>query len=208
MSIMLLSACDAWSIQPLPIKTSIPSSTPIILSATPIVITLPFTSTPGVSLTITSTSTSTDMPSPSNTPTQISIPPTATPAPVKSLQVQILGCSTSIDIIHGMGEVTNAFIIVKNTSEVDLPNTCALLRANDENRQHPDKTRCVANLPAQNQVTLKLTVDSAYKQDTAIQVDVSSNDILLFRTDKSSCSKIDLFGGDPSNLNTIKPIQP
>jgi len=106
-----------------------------------------------------------------------------------------------------MGEVTNAYVTVKNTGTVDLPNTCALLRAIDEGREHPNKKMCVANLPLQNQVTLKLTVDSTYKQNTVIQVDTSSNDVLLLRVDKPSCTDIGLFGGAPSDVGVIKPIQ-
>jgi len=106
-----------------------------------------------------------------------------------------------------MGEVTNAYVIVKNTSKVDLPNTCALLRAIDEDREHPDKKKCVPNLPVQNQVTLKLTVDSVYKQDTLIQVDASSSDVLLLRVDKPSCTDIGLFGGAPPDLGVVKPIE-
>ncbi len=117
-----------------------------------------------------------------------------------------MGCNTSIDIMHGMGEVTNAYVTVKNTGNVDLPNACALLRALDEDREHPDKKKCIPNLPAQNQVTLKLTVDSAYKQDTAIQVDASSNDVLLLRVDKRSCTDIGLFGGAPPDIGIVKPI--
>ena len=107
-----------------------------------------------------------------------------------------------------MGEVTNAYVTVKNTGTVDLPNTCALLRAIDEDREHPDKKVCVSNLPVQNQVTLKLTVDSAYKKDTVIQVDTTSNEVILLRVDRPSCTDIGLFGGAPSDLNVIKPIQP
>ena len=129
------------------------------------------------------------------------------PLRVQSVAVDILGCNTSLDITHGMGEVTNAYVTVKNTGTVDLPNTCALLRAIDEDREHPDKKVCVANLPVQNQVTLKLTVDSAYKQDTIIQVDASSNEVLLLRVDKPSCTDIGLFGGAPSDVGVIKPIE-
>jgi hypothetical protein len=106
-----------------------------------------------------------------------------------------------------MGEVTNAYVTVKNTGTVDLPNTCALLRAIDEDRVHPDKQKCVSNLPVQNQVTLKLTVDSVYKQNTVIQVDASSNDVLLLRVDKPSCTDIGLFGGAPSDVGVVKPIE-
>ena len=124
------------------------------------------------------------------------------------MAVDILGCNTSIDITHGLGEVTNAYVTVKNTGTVDLPNTCSLLRAIDEGREHPDKKVCVANLPVQNQVTFKLTVDSAYKQDTVIQVDTSSNEAILLRLDRPSCTDIGLFGGAPSDIGVIKPIQP
>jgi hypothetical protein len=121
--------------------------------------------------------------------------------------VDILGCNTSIDITHGMGEVTNSYVTIKNTGTVDLPNTCALLRAIDEDREHPDKQVCVNNLPVQYQVTLKLTVDSAYQQNTVIQVDATSNDVILLRVDKPSCTDIGLFGGAPTDLGVVKPIE-
>lgn len=107
-----------------------------------------------------------------------------------------------------MGEVTNAFVTVQNNGTVDLPNTCAILRAIDEDRAHPDKTICVNNLPPQNEVNLKLTVDSQYKVDTIIQVDVTSNEITLLRLDKQSCRDISLFGGTPSDVGVVKPFSP
>jgi hypothetical protein len=213
--IFILTACDTWGVapQPFPVWTVIPTRTPSIVTATPIIITLPFTETiiPGVTVLVPVTLTNTEIPSPA--PTSTPIPPTETPAPtftstaVQSVAVDILGCNTSIDITHGMGEVTNAYVTVKNTGTVDLPNTCALLRAIDEDREHPDKKKCVANLPVQSQVTLKLTVDSTYKQNTVIQVDTSSNDVLLLRVDKPSCTDISLFGGAPSDIGVIKPIE-
>jgi hypothetical protein len=105
-----------------------------------------------------------------------------------------------------MGEVTNAYITVKNTGTVDLPNSCALLRAIDEDREHPDKKKCVDNLPAQYQVNLKLTVDSKYQVGTVIQVDVTSNETTLLRVDKQSCRDISLFGGAPTDVGEVKPI--
>lgn len=124
------------------------------------------------------------------------------------MAVEILGCNTGIDIMNGMGEVTNAYVVVKNTGTVDLPNTCGLLRANDEGREHPDKKSCIANLPVQNQVTLKLTVDSTYKENTVIQVDALSNDAVLLRIDKQSCRDIQLIGGVPADVGVVRPIQP
>jgi hypothetical protein len=107
-----------------------------------------------------------------------------------------------------MGEVTNAFVTIQNDGTMDLPNTCALLRALDEDREHPDKKKCFDNLPVGNQTTLKLTADSAYKQQTIIQVDVTSNDAILLRVDQASCSDISLFGGEPADIGMIKPIAP
>jgi len=210
--IFILSACDTLSAppQPFPVWTVIPSRTPNIVTATPIIISLPFTETviPGVTVVAPVTLTNTEIPSPisTNTPTETPSPsPTSTA--VQSVAVDILGCNTSIDITHGMGEVTNAYVTVKNTGTVDLPNTCALLRAIDEDREHPDKKVCVTNLPALYQVTLKLTVDSAYQQNTIIQVDTSSNDTLLLRVDKPSCTDIGLFGGAPADVGVVKPIE-
>jgi hypothetical protein len=202
LTLFLISACDSWGIQPQPFPAGarIPSRTPGVITATPIILTLPFTETITTNITLTNT----------ETPSPTAIIPTETPTitPIQSVTMDILGCNTSIDITHGMGEVTNAYVTVKNTGNVDLPNACALLRAGDEDRTHPDKKACLANLPAQNQVTFKLTVDSAYKQDTVIQVDASTNGVLLLRVDKPSCTDIGLFGSEPSDLGVIKPIQP
>ncbi len=105
-----------------------------------------------------------------------------------------------------MFEVTNAYVTIKNTGTIDLENTCALLRAIDEGREHPDKKVCTGTLPVQNLVTLKLTVDSTYKKDTVIQVDVTTNETVLLRLDKQSCRDINLFGGAPADTGLIKPI--
>lgn len=208
----LLSACDTWGVppQPFPVWTPISSSTPGIVTATPIILPPPFTqtTTPSVVIITPVTPTSTEIPSATSTFAPILPTETFTSIPIQPVAVDILGCNTSIDITHGMGEVTNAYVTVKNTGTVDLPNTCALLRAIDEDREHPDKKRCIINLPAQNQITLKLTVDSAYKQNTIIQVDVTSNEVVLLRVDKQSCTDIGLFGGAPSDVGMIKSIQP
>jgi hypothetical protein len=210
----MLASCDTWNVQPQPIPawTAIPSRTPGIVTATPIII----PPTQAIAWTATNTLetfTLTPIFAPTDTPSPTSIQITDTPSstftvvPLQSVTVDILGCNTSIDILHGMGEVTNAYVTVKNTGSVDLPNTCALLRAVDEGREHPDKKHCVNNLPAQYQVTFKLTVDSTYKQDTIIQVDASSNDVVLLRVDQQSCRDISLFGGEPLDVGGIKPLK-
>ena len=212
--VLFLTGCGTWNVapQPFPVWTPIPSRTPSIFTPTPVVL-IP-------SLTATSTaaiSTVTPVLPPTDTPTIVpSLPPvtdtaslTFTPVPVSGLQIEIIGCNTGFDFTHGMGEVTNAYVILKNTGTVDLPNACGLLRAADEDREHPDKKACVPNLPVNYQVTLKLTVDSTYKQDTIIQVDGLSNDVVLLRIDKQSCTSLDVLGiGVPGDVGVVKPITP
>ena len=101
-----------------------------------------------------------------------------------------------------MGEVTNAYVTLKNNTGVDLTDLCTTLNAKDEGRIHPDKTVCVPMLADGQQVTLKLTVDSTYKVETPIQVEVKSGEILLARIPKDSCTDIGLFVPDPGTLLT------
>ncbi len=205
-----LAACDTFgqAPQPFPVWTAIPTRTPGIVTATPIILTN-FTDTPNaiiitpIIVTSSETSTQTSTLTPTIT---ASVTPTINSSPL--IEADILGCDTGFDITHGMGEVTNAYITVKNTGMVDLPNSCFLLRALDEDREHPDKKQCVENLPVQYQVTMKLTVDSQYKADTIIQVDITTNDTILLRLDKQSCKDINLFGNIPSDLGVIKPVTP
>jgi len=107
-----------------------------------------------------------------------------------------------------MGEVTNAFIILKNTGGVELTNTKATLYALDEGRAHPDKTVDVTSLSIDYQVTLKLTVDSTYKQETPIQIEVTSEGGLFERVGADSCRDIGLFAPKPEALNTPVPANP
>jgi hypothetical protein len=118
--------------------------------------------------------------------------PSATSTNLAALTLDIVGCNTSLDISHQMGEVTNAYALIRNVSPMDFTNVCATLTASDEARQHPDKTRCVASLPSRHQVTLKLTVDTGFRQDTAIQVEIISNDGISAIALKPSCREVGL----------------
>ena len=64
------------------------------------------------------------------------------------MTLNILGCKTSLDILHLMGEVTNAYPFLRNYTGQDLTNAWVTLSASDMARFHPDKTACVAALPA------------------------------------------------------------
>jgi hypothetical protein len=168
------------------------------------------TSTPQVATPIVPTST----PFPVFTSTPFG-PPTDTPSttstvfqPVSAVTVEVLGCNTSIDITHGMGEVTNAFITLKNTGNVDLTNILATLIALDEGREHPDKTVEITYIPAAYQVTIKLTVDSTYRAETPIQIEVTADGGLFQRVGEASCRDIGLIAPNPGSLITPVPITP
>ena len=145
-------------------------------------------------------------------PVMVDLPASPTIIPTETipstlLKIDVLGCNTSIDVTHGMGEVTNAYVTVSNIGSAGLENVCATLRGLDEGRIHPDKTKCVPSLPANYQVTLKLTIDTTYKVSTPIQVDVAIQDGLFQRVGKDSCTDIGLFPPGVDDLGLIKPIE-
>ena len=205
----VLSGCSGWTIQPLPNNPPTPflppTLTPSIFTATPVVIgatVTPNVSTSTLVATATTLMTNTNVP-PSDTPVLTSTNAPAAP----SISVEVLGCNTSIDVTHGMGEVTNAYVILKNTGNVELTNLQATLNALDEGREHPDKTVEVAALPTGYAVTLKLTVDSTYQEETPVQVEVIGDAGLFQRVGADSCRDIGLFAPDPASLNTPVPSQ-
>ncbi|NJC95766.1 MAG: hypothetical protein FIB03_05415 [Anaerolineae bacterium] len=210
----LLSACNGWVIQPLPYTPPTPfqaTNPPVIYSATPIIIGVTSASAtpflPTATSTPTSLPTSTNMPSltPSATPTNTFTP--TSPGSTQGLSITILGCNTDIDITHGMGEVTNAFVTLKNIGSVELTNLRATLYALDEGRVHPDKTVELTSLPAGYQVTVKLTVDSTYKADTPIQVEVITDQGTFPREGSDSCRDLGIFVPKLEGLKTPVPIQ-
>ena len=189
-----------------------PTSTVIILSATP---TFPETPTPTQTITSTLTTTSTPISTLTSTTTSTSTAtntsvfndtPTITPSQPTELTLDILGCNTSLDILHQMGEVTNVYPVVRNYTGNNLTNVCSTLSASDEARVHPDKTACVAAVPAGFQVTLKLTVDTATGQDTAIQVVVSTAEGDSTSIARSSCQAIGLPGWVPDKVGVFEPV--
>src|SRR5215212_3680390 len=167
LSLLFVASCNGWVIQPGPFNPPTPflppTNTPSIFTATPVGSGAPTgTPTPQIATStaipfITATTAPTLLPSGTPVSTQTN-PPTG-----PSISVEVLGCNTSIDVSHGMGEVTNAFIVLRNTGIVELTNLKVTLSALDEGREHPDKTVEVPSLLAANKVTLKLTVDSTYR---------------------------------------------
>ena len=171
---------------PLPaIHSPTPPFAPTVTSS-PTVLILTITDTPIFTATVTPT-------------------PSATPPP-PTISLDILSCNTSEDILHGMGEVTNAYPLIQNKTGVTLTNVCATLSANDEGRVHPDKTNCVLSLSTGYQVILKLTVDTTVNKDTGIQVDVSSFQGYTASLTHPSCKDIGLPGVAPDNVGLVQPI--
>jgi hypothetical protein len=188
-----------------------PSRSPIILSPTPILI-YPTTTnivTPSPSLSLTPSLTA--IPSPTGTET---IPSTATETLTPTftiteasqmLTIQLLGCDTSLDLTHGMGEVTNAYLNLVNASGPDLTTVCATLSAADEGRIHPDKMICVPSLPRGYLVALKLTIDTTFQMDTIVNIAVTSNEGILASAGGLACRDV---GSLKPELETIGVVQP
>ena len=223
----LLAGCDSVviTISSQPAATQFPTATPYIITATPIILPPPITVTfPPVPFTETFTFTppaltdtspaGTITPTSTLEPTSMSTPfgPSATnattgPTPFVSINTVVLGCNTSLDITHGMGEVTNAYVTISNIGAQELDDVCATLNALDEGRPHPDKTKCVPALPIQHQVTQKLTVDTTFNKSTPIQVYVTYALGLLQRVAQDSCTDLGIFVPDLGELGVVKPIQ-
>ena len=211
LSALLLTSCNGWFFQPSgynpPTPFLPPTHTPSIVTPTPGIVGV-ISPTPIFSTSTVAAST----PAVVNTDTPIVLPtdilsPTAT-APNLAVLVTVLGCNTSIDVSHGMGEVTNAFITLTNMGNMNLTNLKATLFALDEGRDHPDKTVDIPLLPVDQEVTLKLTVDSTYQAQTPIQVEVSADGGLFQRVGQDSCLDIGLFAPNPGSLNTPVAVNP
>jgi hypothetical protein len=213
LTVIVLTSCSGWGVQPLPFNPPtpfvLPTRTPSIYSPTAVAIGP--TNTPAVA---TATTTPTFLPTSTNMPTATltDVPVnTFTPTPLvnaPSLRIIILGCNTSIDITHGMGEVTNAYVTLRNNGNVELTNLIATLYALDEGREHPDKIQEIASIPVNYEVTLKMTVDSTYREESPIQVEVISDQGLFPREGVGSCRDLGLLVPQPGGLNTPMPLNP
>jgi hypothetical protein len=209
--IPLMVSCNGWVIQPGPFNPPTPflppTNTPSVFTATPVVIGAA-SATPSPQL---PTSTSISFPTATFTPTLLpsnTAGSTQTGLPSgPAISTEILGCNTSIDVTHGMGEVTNAFVVLRNTGGVELSNLRVTLNARDEGREHPDKTVEVTSLLVGYKVTLKLTVDSTYQEETPIQVEVTADGSLFQRVGAESCRDIGLFAPNPDGLKTPVPSE-
>lgn len=218
LSVFMLASCNGWVIQPLPGNPPTPflpfTQSPSIFTGTPVIIGVtsatatPAVASPTASVTLTAFPTFTPSPIGQSTFTVTSTSPTVFPSGGPAISITVLGCNTSIDVLNGMGEVTNAYVTLKNSGGMELTNIKATLFALDEGRVHPDKTVELTSLPIGYQVTIKLTVDSTYQQETPIQVEVTSNQGFFPREGLASCRDIGLLAPNPARLNTPIPGAP
>lgn len=154
---------------------------------------------------------------PSTTPVKATpLPPTAlklTPTDYKGLptgeglQVDLQGCTTSIDISHGLGEVTHAFIVIRNAGAA-VSNVCAELSASDEGKLHPDKLKCLPRLPEASQVALKLTVDTTYRESTVLKVTLTEDGGKRAVSTEMNCKSLTVSAERALNLvlDLIRPL--
>jgi hypothetical protein len=89
-----------------------------------------------------------------------------------------------------MGEVTNAWVTVQNGGQVDFKNLTITLVANDEEKQHPDKSTLVQSLPPAGHLTYKLTVDTKSGVDTSIKVLAKAQDGAAAESTKANCQEL------------------
>lgn len=123
------------------------------------------------------------------------------------LQVDLQGCTTSVDISHGLGEVTNAFIIIRNAGAA-VSNVCAELSASDEGKLHPDKLKCLPRLPEASQVALKLTVDTTYRESTILKVTLKADGGKSAVSTEMACKSLTVSAERVLNavLDLIRPL--
>lgn len=133
--------------------------------------------------------TGTRRPTSTHTPTRTHTPePTPSPTPQPQVNVLIAACDTGFDVFNRLGEVTNAYVRIQNVGEVDISRVEIRLRANDEDREHPDRSYQIQHLPAGSEIALRLTVDTETGTDTRIQVELTSEEGVMESAYRESCS--------------------
>ena len=113
------------------------------------------------------------------------------------------------DIAHGMGEVENAYVRVRNSGGTDLTNVSVILSASNEGRPHPEKSHLFASLRANYEVTTKLTVDTQSGSPTILSVATTTSQGLTNNVSGAGCRATDRTELDKITpiLNTPRPIQ-
>jgi hypothetical protein len=141
--------------------------------------------------------------------------PTQTAHPLSLLpkvNVLIRSCATGIDVMKGLGEVTNVYVVIQNVGGGDASNLTITLSASDEDQMHPDKSYQLQHLPAGYEIVVKLTVDTQNNVETEIEVYVVGDPGVSVIVEKGSCSGPNLYslGGliSEEGLFSLRKIEP
>ena len=178
---LVLVGCGGDKAEPTPEPTPAPTETPRpTYTARPTYTPIP-TYTVGPSAT----------PQPTATDTQVPPAEPAQPETAPQLSLLLLGCDTGTDIMHGLGEVTNAYVTVENTGTADANKLRVTLSGSDEEKAHPDKTQEITVLAVGHEVTLKLTIDTDRDKETTITIEATSADGSRSALPNQPCQEID-----------------
>ncbi len=148
---------------------------------------LPFTPTPSI---FTSTPVIIGVTSVTSTPVVISLTPTITYTPFPTF--------------------TNAPTLTASSTPTATPTVHATL-TNDPFGKPSISIKvlgCNTSIDVTYQVTIKLTVDSTFKKETPIQVEVATDQGAFPREGLASCTDLGLFAPKPDGLNTPVPVTP
>lgn len=112
--------------------------------------------------------------------------------PQPQIAILIEKCDTGFDILHGLGEVTNAYVNIKNVGSIDIPNFDVELLANDVEQEHADQLIKVESpLRTGQDTSLKLTADTTIGEDTLITISVKTVYGILKQTQAISCKELE-----------------
>ena len=133
-------------------------------------------------------------------------------APHPSLQrpkfnVIVIGCDTGLDVFNQMGEVTNAWVTVQNVGNAEASNVNLTLYAQDEERGHPDKNKFIHYLPPDHEISLKLTVDTAFGTDTYVWAEATSSEGVSEQGSRPSCRALDENARSIINVLALGAVQ-
>ena len=129
--------------------------------------------------------------------------------PNNDLAILVRACDTGIDLVHGLGEVTNAYVTLQNRGASALTDLLVSLTAPDEDREHPNKTARVEALPSGFEISLKLTVDTRTGNIAGVQINAGASGGVQKTVQEESCRKL-VTGSKLVNsleLGKVRPIQ-
>ncbi|MEI7961238.1 MAG: transglutaminase-like domain-containing protein [archaeon] len=94
---------------------------------------------------------------------------------VPNLKVNISQCEPSINILQGLGEVTDVYVTVTNSGSADAHNVAVIAHASDEDKQYKN-TANWSIIKAGQTASVKLTLDTQQNVPTLVTLNVTSTE--------------------------------